>query len=102
MKFLVLSEMAHLPPVPPEQIFEMAVRQVQWNIQLEEEGKVEVGYAKAGAKGGVLIFDVESAAELNSLLSRMPLYTFLNIQIFPLIPNKEILAQLEKQAKMKK
>lgn len=95
MKFLVLTKMAHLPPLPPEQIYEMAAKQVQLNIQYEKEGKIEVGYAKAGLKGGVLIFDVESATELNALLSQMPLYTFLDIEIYPLVSNEEILAQLK-------
>jgi muconolactone delta-isomerase len=72
------------------------------SLQLKKKGKVLEGYTKAGLKGGVIIFDVESAAELNGLMLSLPLYTFLETEIYPLLDNEESLAQMKKASERMK
>ena len=97
MKFLVVGKMRETPPVPPEQLREMVVREWQTGLQLRKEGKTEVGYAFSGLKGGMSIHEAESGADLNAHLMRLPLYAFLDIEIYPLMTVEEALTQ-SKQA----
>jgi hypothetical protein len=73
MKFLVVGKMSETPPVPPEQLREMVVREWQTGLQLRKEGKTEVSYAFAGLKGGMSKHEAESGADLNTHLMRLPL-----------------------------
>ncbi|KON30020.1 hypothetical protein AC482_04930 [miscellaneous Crenarchaeota group-15 archaeon DG-45] len=93
MKFLVVGKMRETPPVPPEQLRRMVVGEWQTGLQLRKEGKVEVGYALAGQKGGMSIREAESGADLNAQLMRSPLYAFLDIEIYPLMTLEEALTQ---------
>jgi len=93
MKFLVVAKTREIPPVPTERLLEMVVGEWQTALQFRKEGKAEVGYALAGLKGGTGIFEVESGAELNATLSRLPFYPFLDIQIYPLMTVDEALTQ---------
>jgi muconolactone delta-isomerase len=90
-----LTEVRELPP-DPAQSMELARQQIETLLDLKKKGKVLEGYTKAGLKGGVIIFDVESAAELNSLMLSLPLYTFLDTEVYPLLDNEESLAQMKK------
>jgi len=101
MKFLVLTEVRELPP-DPAQSMEVARQQIETLLELKKKGKVLEGYTKAGLKGGVVIFDVESAAELNGLMLSLPLYTFLDTEVYPLLDNEESLAQMKKASEKMK
>lgn len=93
MKFLVVATMKEIPPVPTEQFLEMTVEEWQTVLQFRKEGKAEVNYGLAGLKGGMGIVDVESGAELNAMLMRLPFYAFLDVQIYPLMTVNEALSQ---------
>jgi muconolactone D-isomerase len=95
MKFLVLTEVRELPPDPARSM-DLARQQVEMLIDLKKKGKVLEGCTKAGMKGGVVIFDVESAKELNSLMLSLPLYTFLDTEVYPLLDNEESMVQMKK------
>jgi muconolactone D-isomerase len=101
LKFLVLTEVRELPP-EPAQSMELARQQIEMLLELKKKGKVLEGYTKAGLKGGVVIFDVESAAELNSLMLSLPLYTFLDTEVYPLLDNEESLAQMKQASERMK
>ena len=101
MKFLVLTEVREMPP-DPAQSMELARQQIETLLELKKKGKVLEGYTKAGLKGGVIIFDVESAAELNGLMLSLPLYTFLDTEVYPLLDNEESLAQMKKASERMK
>jgi muconolactone D-isomerase len=93
MKFLVVAKMREAPPVPPEKLREMVVGEWQTALQIHKEGKVEVGYALAGQKGGMSIHEAESGADSNAQLMRLPLYVFLDMEIYPLMTIEEALTQ---------
>jgi len=93
MKFLVVSKLREIPPVPPEQFAALGVAEWQTVQQFLKEGKTEVAYALAGLKGGMAIGEADSGAELNSRLSRLPFYPFLDIEIYPLMTADEALTQ---------
>lgn len=93
MKFLVVAIMREIHPVPTEQFLEMTVEEWQTALQFRKEGKAEVNYGLAGLKGGMGIVEVESGAELNAMLMRLPFYPFLDVQIYPLMTVNEALNQ---------
>lgn len=88
--------MREVPSVPPEKLREMVVGEWQTALRLRNEGKVESGYALVGQKGGVSIHEAESGADLNAQLMQLPLYAFLDIEIYPLMTVEEALAQAKK------
>jgi muconolactone delta-isomerase len=97
MKFLVVAKVTETPPVPMEQILEMVVGEWQTALELLKEGKAEVDYPLVGLKGGMAIFEAESASELNATLTRFPLYPFWDdTQIYPLMSADEALAEAKK------
>jgi hypothetical protein len=73
-----------IPSIPFEQFVGIVVAEWQTVQQFLEEGKTE-GYALAGIKGGVLITEAESAAELHARLHSLPFYPILEIEIYPLL-----------------
>jgi len=93
MKFLVVAKLREIPPVPPEQSAALSVAEWQTVQQFLKEGKTEVAYALAGLKGGMGISEAESGAEINRRLSRLPLFPFLDIEIYPLMTVDEALTQ---------
>jgi muconolactone D-isomerase len=93
MKFLVVAKMREAPSVPMEKIRAMVVGEWQTALQIRKEGKVDVGYALVGQKGGVSIHEAESGADLNAQLMRLPMYVFLDIDIYPLMTIEEALKQ---------
>ena len=93
MKFLVVAKMREIPPVPPEKFREMVVGEWHTALQVRKEGKVEVGYSLVGQKGGMSIHEAESGADLNAQLMRLPLYAFLDMEIYPLMTIEEALTQ---------
>ena len=96
MKFLVIAtsreSLASLK-IPPEQALKLILAENQLAIQALKEGTMEVGYLFAGLKGGMFIGDVESGAELNAALTRLPLYDSVDVQIYPLMTFDEGIAQ---------
>ncbi|MFX1520176.1 MAG: muconolactone Delta-isomerase family protein [Promethearchaeota archaeon] len=93
MRFLIILQPKEIPPLPPEKFLELVVAEWETVVQYKKEGKAEVAYAFAGLKGGMGIYDAKSGAELNAFLARLPLYSWLDIQIFPLMEAEEVLAQ---------
>jgi muconolactone delta-isomerase len=81
--------------MPPQQMLELIMAEYQAGKQLLKEGTMEEVYLLAGLKGGVLIGEAESGAALNAILSSLPLYTYLDIQIYPLLTLDEGIAQIK-------
>ncbi len=93
LKFLIVTKRRTTPAIPLEKLREMAVREWETALQLRNEGKIEVGYALVGQKGGMSIREAESGAVLNVQLMRLPFYAFLDIEIYPLMTYEEALTQ---------
>ncbi len=81
------------PAIPLEKLREMAAKEWETVLQLRKEGKIEVGYALAGQKGGMSVREAESGADLNAQLMRLPFFPFLDIEIYPLMTYEEALTQ---------
>jgi muconolactone D-isomerase len=89
MLFLVNTEIAHMPNLDQDTF--LAIVEDQWNyvLELKKKGKFLEAYRMSGRKGGIAIANVESHGELNTLLSKMPLYPWLDTEAIPLISLEE-------------
>lgn len=90
------------PPVPPEQFYELAVKQVEALIDYKKRGKILAGGIKAGGKGSYAIWDVDSIEELHELISQMPMFPFSKIKIVPLIAYEHALESTKQMVASKK
>ena len=86
MQYLVTAEFIDPGPLlPPDQLVEM-IRQVVLPshdalTQLKAEGKIISGGYPVGERAAVFIFEVDSNAELDSLLQSVPLWGLLKIKV---------------------
>ncbi|MBA7617870.1 hypothetical protein ES703_25188 [subsurface metagenome] len=106
MLFLVKGEVKGVLPLPPEQMLELAVKEWETVLSYGKEGKIVAGGAMAGRKGGCGIFSVDSAEELHTLVSKLPMFPFCEWEIIPLVPveyalesTKQSLAAVRDQSK---
>ena len=95
MKFLIVAKSRGPPSMPQQQMLEVLMAQYQVGKQIVEEGTNDVGYLLAGQKGVMFIGEAESGAELNAKLTRLPLFRYLDIQIYPLMTFDEGIAQVK-------
>ena len=84
MLFFVKGELKGAVPLPPEQFLELVVKEWETIISYRQQGKVLAGGALAGRKGGGGIFNVDSAEELHTLVSQLPMFLFVEWEIIPL------------------
>jgi muconolactone delta-isomerase len=82
MKFLVVALPKH--PVPPEMGMQLIDATVAWVNQYAGSGKVQETWSFAGTGGGGGILDVDSADELDAIMSGFPFGPFSDIQIYAL------------------
>jgi muconolactone delta-isomerase len=91
MKFLVISHPNY--PVPPEMGPQLVDAMVAWVNQHAGSGKIQETWSFAGTGGGGGILDVDSAEELDAIMSGFPFGAFSDVQIFPLADLHESLQQ---------
>ena len=91
MLFYVKGESAGMPPMPPDQVYELVVKEWETILKYKEQGKILAGGALAGRRGGCGIFDVDSNDELHALISQLPLFAFIEWEIVPLISSESAL-----------
>jgi muconolactone D-isomerase len=92
MLFYVKGESTGAPPLPPDEVYELVVKEWETIISYQQQGKILAGGALAGRRGGCVIFDVDSIDELHTLISQMPLFAFVEWEIIPLISSEYALA----------
>ncbi|MHB0775218.1 muconolactone Delta-isomerase [Halomonas sp. WWR20] len=74
-----------LPPdMPQEQANEIKAREKAYAQQLQRQGKWRHLWRIAGSYANVSIFDVEDNAELQELISGLPLFPYMKIGVRPL------------------
>ena len=89
MRFLVTIE-ASDPPVgmPPEQLGQvldqMIIPGLEKLAQWEQEGRVHGGGYTAG-RGGVFIVDADSSEEVDELVTSLPHWALLKVDVKPLV-----------------
>lgn len=67
-----------------EHASEIKLREKKYAQELQVAGKWRHVWRVAGSYANVSIFDVESNSELHNLLSGLPLYPYMEIQVTPL------------------
>ncbi|ATJ82501.1 muconolactone Delta-isomerase [Halomonas beimenensis] len=74
-----------LPPeMPTEQAAEIKARERAYAQELQHAGKWRHLWRVAGSYANVSIFDVEDNAELQELVSSLPLFPYMEIRVKPL------------------
>ncbi|PSJ23075.1 muconolactone delta-isomerase [Halomonas sp. ND22Bw] len=75
----------NLPPeMPSEQAAEIKATEKAYSQELQRAGKWRHLWRVAGSYSNVSIFDVEDNAELQELVSNLPLFPYMEIAVKPL------------------
>lgn len=93
MLFFVRATLRQHPSVPREQWLGMVAATWEVMAQLERNGKARASGALIGPGGGVAIVDVESNDELSDVLSRLPVYAFLDWEVVAMTSAERALEQ---------
>lgn len=76
----------HLPQdMDPAQAAEILAKEKAYSQELQRSGKWRHIWRLAGEYANYSIFDVESNQELHDLLSGLPLFKYMTIQVTPLL-----------------
>jgi len=86
MLFYIRGELRGQESLPNEKWLGMVASTWQAIKQLENNGKVLAGGAMIGQRAGCVIVDVDSNEELSELLVHLPVASYMNWEIVPLIP----------------
>ena len=100
MLVLFKGEVKGVPPVPPEQFFKLAEKQVETLISYKRQGKILAGGIIAGRKGSYAIWDVDSIEELQRLVTQLPMFPFGENEFIPLISYEQALESVKRLASM--
>ena len=84
MLYLVRMDV-HLPlGMPAAQADEIKAREKAYAQDLQRQGKWQQLYRVVGEYANYSVFDVESNDELHTLLSALPLFPYMKMQVTPL------------------
>ncbi|MCK0536706.1 muconolactone Delta-isomerase [Alcanivorax quisquiliarum] len=70
--------------MPAEQAAEIKAREKEYAQELQRQGKWRHLWRVAGSYSNVSIFDVADNAELQDIISNLPLFPFMEISVAPL------------------
>jgi len=88
MKYLVSMESIETGLVPPQQMAELIEQQILPSIEavvkLEEEEKVLAGGVPVGKRIGVVIVEADSNEELDRLITSLPFWGLMKVEVSPL------------------
>lgn len=84
MLFHVRMEVRMPHDMPAEQANEIRAREKAVAQDIQRQGKWPHLWRIAGRYANISIFDVADADELHTLLSSLPLFAFMDIQVTPL------------------
>ena len=95
MRFLVTLDGTDVGVgTPPDQLMrqvdQMIIPGVEKLAQLEQEGRIHGG-GYAGARGGVFIIDADSSDEVDQLVTSLPHWGLVKVDVKPLISNSVLL-----------
>jgi len=71
--------------LPPEEAADILAREKAYSQALQESGKWRHIWRIAGHYANYSIFDVKDNAELHEILSQLPLFKFMEIEVSPLL-----------------
>lgn len=70
--------------IPADEVARIKADEKQYSQDLQRSGKWPHIWRIVGEYANISIFDVESNDELHDILSRLPLFPFMTIQVTPL------------------
>ena len=74
-----------LPPdMPTEQVADIKAREKAYSQELQRQGKWRHLWRVAGSYANVSLFDVNDNDELQEVISGLPLFPYMDIQVKPL------------------
>ena len=94
MRFLVTLDGSTLEGMPPERLGQvmdqMVIPGIEKLAQWEQEGRIHGGGYTA-ARGGVFIIDADSSEEVDQLVTSLPHWGVLKVDVKPLISTTALL-----------
>lgn len=96
MRFLITVNPKH--PVPPEVAVVLSDAMLGWIGRLRESGKSEALWGFAGMAGGMGIYNVDSAEELNGVVAEIPFGPFSDVQVTALVDVVESVTRFKQVA----
>jgi muconolactone D-isomerase len=92
MLFLVRMDVAIPPDLPEAQANEIKAREKTYAQDLQRDGRWCHLWRVVGEYANYSVFDVASNDELHALLSGLPLFPFMKIQVTPLAQHPSAIA----------
>jgi len=84
MEFLVRSELAAPPDVPPERLRELTDAEARRGAELRDQGAIVRIWRVPGRRGSVAIYQARDATHLHELLASLPMWPWLSCTVEPL------------------
>jgi hypothetical protein len=98
MRFLVTLDGSGVAGMPPEQFVQvldqMVIPGVEELAQWEQEGRIHGGGYTAG-RGGIFVIDADSTEEVDQLVTSLPHWGLLKVDVKPLIPASSLLERAQ-------
>ncbi|MDP8247251.1 MAG: muconolactone Delta-isomerase family protein [Candidatus Tritonobacter lacicola] len=95
MLYLVNCELEGAYPLPAEEWLELVVKGMEDIMKYKEQGKVVFHGALVGRQAGCTIWDVDSNEELQTLVSQLPMWPFMEWEITPLISTEQTIESVK-------
>ena len=92
MLFLVRMDVAIPPDLPEAQANDIKAREKAYAQDLQRDGRWCHLWRVVGEYANYSVFDVASNDELHALLSGLPLFSFMKIQVTPLAKHSSAIA----------
>ncbi|MGR3295366.1 MAG: muconolactone Delta-isomerase [Candidatus Bathyanammoxibius sp.] len=103
MLFLVKVEIEKLNQMPVKDFFQLLIKEWEFYERMKKRGKVLAGGKLAGRRGAAAIFDAEDHAEIEAIVTRLPLFPlFTKIEITPLVEQEKALLDARRMYQMVK
>ncbi len=92
MLFLVRMDVNIPHDLPPEQANEIKAREKAYSQGLQNDGRWPHLWRVVGEYANYSVFDVASNDELHQLLSQLPLFPYMKLQVTPLARHPSAIA----------
>ncbi|GAP34320.1 muconolactone Delta-isomerase [Piscinibacter sakaiensis] len=92
MLYLVRMDVTIPHDLPAERAAEIKAREKAYAQQLQRDGRWRHLWRVVGEYANVSVFDVESNDALHTLLSELPLFPYMRLQVTPLAQHPSALA----------
>ena len=99
MRFLVTLDGSDLGGMPPDRLGQvldhMVIPGIEKLAQWEQEGRIHGG-AYTAARGGVFMIDADSNEEVDQLVTSLPHWGLIKVDVKPLISTSSMLERIQR------